>query len=62
MTTRILSVEIPAAYESYLLDVLRRAMAELDAQPEWARDRRKVGTLRLTLEHDAALRMEDAAA
>lgn len=62
MTTQLLTLLIPAEWESYLLDTVRRAMAELDRQPEWARDRHKTGTLRLTIEREAAVSVEDAAA
>lgn len=62
MPSPLLTLLIPAEWESYLLDVVRRAMAELDKQPEWARDRHKAGTLRLTIEREAGVQIEDAAA
>lgn len=60
--TKLLSVEVSAEWESYLLDVVQRAMAEVERQPEWARDRHRTGSVRLTLER-VLLRVvkEDAA-
>lgn len=62
IVTKLLSVEVSAEWESYLLDVVQRAMVELERQPEWARDRHRTGVIRVTLER-VPLRVvkEDAA-